>query len=49
MKKEEEVLKAKLKNVNPPKLTVASTFGGEAIVIDIQIAGFAAAAAADAA
>ena len=38
MKKEEDALKAKLKNLNPPKLTVASTVGGKTVVIDIAAA-----------
>ena len=42
-------LKAKLKNVNPPKLTVDGATDDDAIVINIQIAGFAPAAGAGAA
>jgi hypothetical protein len=38
VKKEEDALKAKLKNLNPPKLTVASTVGGKTVVIDIAAA-----------
>ena len=49
MKKEEEALKAKLKNINPPKLTADGATGDDAIVINIQIAGFATPAGAGAA
>ena len=49
VKKGEEVLKAKLKNINPPKLTADGATGDDAIVINIQIAGFATAAGAGAA
>jgi hypothetical protein len=49
VKKEEEALKAKLKNINPPKLTADGATGDDAIVINIQIAGFATPAGAGAA